>query len=581
MITLRHVRKEFGSQTLFKDISLQINDGDRLALVGPNGAGKSTLFKMLLGQEEPDRGEVQIRNGAQVGYLPQERAKFSDGHVLDETLAYVKNPDGRVVARAKGILMGLGFKIEAFDKSVDSLSGGWAMRVAIARLLAQEPDLLLLDEPTNHLDLDSLLWFQEYLRSYHGAIFLISHDRSFVNAVCRGIVGIEDHDLKLHPGSFEHYVQMRQAERERLEASFARQQEEIERMQEFVDRNRARASTAGRAQSMIKRMEKIIRIELPPESKKVRISFPQPQRTSIRVMTLKNVQKSYGALKVYQGLDFELERGWKMAFVGHNGAGKSTLLKMLAGVVEIDSGERQLGLNVKVGYYSQHRTDMLQANRTALDEAYACARIGQTETFIRTVLGTFLFPGDSVFKKTDVLSGGEKSRLALVKLLLDPPNVLLMDEPTTHLDMASVEALVEALRNFEGTLCLISHDLYFINSLASHVVHVDQGRVRVYPGNYEYFQRRQEQSNIEAAGLLSEPKPLPSRAQQRDQVRRSEKIQTMLTRWRSRIAELAKEYENPTAHSDFARLKAIGDEIRMLQEKIRQQESHLQGETDI
>lgn len=497
MITIRSMSKEFGNQILFENASLQINDGDRYALAGVNGSGKSTLFKMLLGAVEPDKGEIHLRRGVTVGYLPQEEAILAAKTVLGEVLTHHPNADNRLQAKAKAILMGLGFKVADFDKSVSALSGGWAMRAAIARLLLDEPDLLLLDEPTNHLDLDSLLWFQKYLEVYSGAIFLISHDRSFINKICQAIVSVQNHALKIYHGDYEFFVNAQAAEREKLEALYRQQQTQIAQMQEFIDRNRARASTASRAQSMIKRLEKLERVELPQESKKVRIRFPQPQRAGVRVLALKNLCKSYDTLKVYKDLNFHIERGWKMAFVGHNGAGKSTLLKLLAGVIPFDSGQRHVGVNVKVGYYSQHRADMLDSNKTVLEEAYQNTQIGQTEQMVRTALGTFLFPGNTVFKKVGVLSGGEKSRLALVKLLLNPPNVVLMDEPTTHLDMASVEALIGALKEFEGTLCFISHDLYFINSLANHIVHVNQGQVSIYPGNYEYFERRQNQKLLE------------------------------------------------------------------------------------
>ncbi len=581
MITIRKMHKEFGNQVLFQDASLQINDGDRYALVGPNGAGKSTLFKMLLGETQPDDGEIQLRGGVVVGYLPQEIASLKTETVLVEALSQCPSPDGRAQAKAKAILMGLGFKITDFEKSVSALSGGWAMRVAIARLLVQEPDLLLLDEPTNHLDLDSLFWFQDYLKNYPGAIFLISHDRSFINAICQAIVSVQDRSLKIYYGDYESFVSTRNAEREKLASAYHQQQVQIDQMQEFIDRNRARASTASRAQSMIKRLEKMERIELTAETKKVKIRFPQPQRAGVRILTLKNLSKSYGFVKVYEGLNFQIERGWKMAFVGHNGAGKSTLLKLLAGVIPHDSGERQLGINAKVGYYSQHRATMLDLNKTVLQEASEHTQIGQTEQMVRTVLGTFLFPGDMVFKKVGVLSGGEKSRLALVKLLLDPPNVLLMDEPTTHLDMNSVEALIVALHEFEGTLCFISHDLYFINSLANHVVHVDGGNLTVYPGNYEYFQRRQSQKLAETREL--HPEKLPTfttpaikgdsrqeRFQERERLRRLERLTAEVASFQERIEVLARKLEDPSIHENYLQAKTIGEEIQTLQVQLQE-----------
>jgi len=589
LITLRNVHKSFGRQTLFDGADLQINNGDRFVLVGPNGAGKSTLFKMLLGRESADSGEMSTRRGAVVGYLPQENPPISDATVLEESLKERLDPDGRTVAKAKAILMGLGFKVADFGKKMNALSGGWAMRAALAGLLAQEPDLLLLDEPTNHLDIDSLFWLQQYLRSYPGAVFLISHDRAFINAVCRAIVSVQDGKLKVYRGDYEFFLRERQAERERLEMAWRRQQEEIAKMQEFIDRNRARASTANRAQSMIKRLDKLERIVLPAEAKSVKIRFPQPARTGVRVLSLRDVYKSYGETKVYQGLDFELERGWKMAFVGHNGAGKSTLLKVLAGVIPFDSGERVVGNDVKVGYFSQHRQGQLDPEKTVLQEASSVGRLNP-DLLTRTILGTFLFPGDSVHKKTEVLSGGEKSRLSLAKLLLDPPNVLLMDEPTTHLDMASVDALVEALRDFEGAICCISHDLYFLNALADHVVHIDQGRITVYPGNYEYFKRRQSQwreenpqaePKEENAGNSESGRPgksteaAPSPEDRRRQEKRAAKIKAELEALHAALESLASRLADPELYADYEKVRSIGEEMESVQKQIQEKEARI------
>jgi ATP-binding cassette subfamily F protein 3 len=585
MITLRNVHKSFGQQAILEGASLQINTGDCFALVGPNGAGKSTLFKMLLGEVEPDSGEVQLRRGAVVGYLPQENPPVSERTVLEEALSEHEDPDGRLTAKAKAILMGLGFKVPEFDKKVNALSGGWAMRVAMAKLLVQEPDLLLLDEPTNHLDIDSLFWFQKYLQSYSGAIFLISHERAFINAVCKVIVSVQDRTLKPYHGDYEHYLRERAAEKERVVQAWKQQQIEIEDMKDFIARNRVRHSTAARAQSMIKRLEKLERIELPAESKTVKIRFPQPQRVGVRVLALKNVYKSYGETKVYQGLDFELERGQKMAFVGHNGAGKSTLLKVLAGVIPIDSGERVIGNDVKVGYFSQHREGQLDMSKTVLQEAVSNDRLNP-DLMVRTVLGTFLFPGDTVHKKVSVLSGGEKSRLALVKLLLDPPNVLLMDEPTTHLDMASVDALIEALKEFEGTICCISHDIYFLNALADHVVHIDAGKITLYPGNYDYFKHRQAQwheENPQAPPVpavsekperslvpdLSDPKVIKQRARQ------AEKLQAELAKLHASLEELAAKLSDPELYKDYAQVQKVGDDMESVQARIQDKEQEL------
>ena len=587
MITLRNVHKAFGHQVLFDDASLQINERDRFILVGPNGAGKSTLFKMLLGKEQPDSGELTIRRGVVAGYLPQENAPVGDGTILQETLSELDDPDGRVTAQAKAILMGLGFKVADFDRPITTLSGGWAMRVAIARLLILEPDLLLLDEPTNHLDIDSLFWFQSYLQAYPGAVFLISHDRAFINAVGRAIVSVQDRRLKTYHGDYDYFLREREAERERLVSSWKRQQEEIEQMQDFISRNRSRASTANRAQSMIKRLEKLERIEIPPESKTIAIHFPQPRRTGVRVLTLTNVSKSYGDVKVYEGLDFEIERGWKCAFVGHNGAGKSTLLKVLGGVIPFDSGERTMAQDVTVGYFSQHREGQFDPDKTVLQEAMANNRMNP-DLMVRSVLGSFLFSGDSVHKKTAVLSGGEKSRLALVKLLLAPPNVLLLDEPTTHLDMASVDALIEALKEYEGTVCCISHEVYFLNALVDHVVHVDRGKITWYPGNYDYFTRRR--ADWLAENPLAVPVPVvkkkappargrggaqsPARAE-RHTARQSEKLEARLVELASRLEGLAHKLSDPAIYADYKQVRDIGEEMEQVQAEMQSVEAEM------
>ncbi|MFC1522749.1 ABC-F family ATP-binding cassette domain-containing protein [Elusimicrobiota bacterium] len=599
MITLNSINKSFGSQTLLANTSLQINIDDRYALVGPNGSGKTTLFKMLLGKEEVDSGNIFIKRGAKVGYLPQENAPITDETVLNTALSDHEAPDGSTIAQAKTILMGLGFKISDFDRPVSNLSGGWAMRVAIAKLLTQEPDLLLLDEPTNHLDLESLLWFQQYLQDYAGAIFVISHDRQFINTVCEVIVSVQEHDLKMYYGNYENYVATRESEREKLEQAYYQQQQEIVKMKEFIDRNRARLSTATRAQNMIKRLDKLELLELPSESRTAKISFPQPRRTGNKVLDLKNIYKSYGDIKVYEGLDFKLERGKRMVFVGHNGAGKSTLLKMLAGVEPIDSGGREVGSNVNVGYYSQHRSGQLDPDKTVFEIAMSNER-AHSEMMIKTVLGTFLFPGDAVYKKVSVLSGGELSRLALVHFLLDPPNVLLMDEPTTHLDMHSVEMMVKALKKYEGTLCFISHDLYLINSLANQVIHVDNGKVTIYPGSYSYFERRQEQIRVETQGSKksaraprigkhgSVPKQAQDqanadkkeerrrRAEERGKVRAFEQLKKDVDIASKRLEELATQLSDPALYSDYAKVQAIGDEMEAMQAEIAAKESELQ-----
>ena len=367
------------------------------------------------------------------------------------------------------------------------MSGGWVMRAHLARLLVQEPDLLMLDEPTNHLDLEALLWFQEYLENYPGAIVVISHDREFLNQLVGSVVEIRQSRLIRYRGNYDEYLLQREAQEEQLLAAYKNQQREIARLQTFADRFRAKATKAAQAQSKLKQIERMEKIEAPAnDDAEIDFAFPQPKRSGLKVITLKNIHHAYGSQVVYRGIDFQAERGERTVLVGPNGAGKSTLLKILAGVLQFQSGTRQLGHNVREGYYSQYRVEMLQAERTVLEEALDTPQ-AVTEQFVRTLLGCFLFRGDDVFKRVSVLSGGEKSRLALVKLLLNPPNLLLMDEPTTHLDIPSIDALIVALQQFEGTLIFISHDVYFIRALANHVLHVNAGRLTHYCGDYQYY----------------------------------------------------------------------------------------------
>ena len=505
MLTFSGVSKTFGGRTLFEEATLSITHGNRVGLVGPNGAGKSTLFKIILGEETPDDGQVTLIRGTTLGFLPQESTPVGDETVLEIATMHGEG-DGAAEAKAKRMLADLSFRESDYHRPAREMSGGWVMRAHLARLLVQEPDLLMLDEPTNHLDLEALIWFQGYLKSYPGAILMISHDREFLNQLTTHTVEIRHSRLFRYTGNYDSFLEQRAANEAQLVATAKNAQRKIDQLQEFVDRFGAKSSKATQAQSKLKQIERI-REEMvaPPESDgpTVGFRFPQPQRSGQRVIKLEGIHHAYGANKVYEGVDFECERGQRIVLVGPNGAGKSTLLKLLAGVLEPQAGVRTLGHNVKSGYFSQYRVEMLQANRSVLQEALDTpARV--TEQQVRTLLGSFLFRGDDVFKKVSVLSGGEKSRLALVRLLLDPPNLLLMDEPTTHLDMASIDALVEALKQFEGTLIFISHDVYFIRALANHVIHVRAGQLKPYPGGYQYYLDKTAVG--ERAGLTAGPK---------------------------------------------------------------------------
>src|SRR5437868_7834396 len=506
MLTISQVTKAFAGRVLFRSASLQVNRGDRIGLVGPNGAGKSTLFALILGEASPDEGKISLEKSATVGFLPQEHAPAGDETVLELACAispalvkaqrilrstpedsaehhdalhsFDEHGGWQLEPKAKRILAGLAFREADFNRPARRLSGGWVMRAHLARLLVQEPELLLLDEPTNHLDLESLVWFQEYLKNYPGAILMISHDREFLNQLVGSIIEIAHRRLNRYRGNWDSYVEQKAAREEQQLSAYKNQQKEIASLQLFADRFRAKASKASQAQSKLKQIDRMEKIEAPvAREKTVHFRFPQPPRSGHRVISLKEVDHAYGDLVVYQSLNFQAERGQRTVLVGPNGAGKSTLLKLLAGVLPVQNGVRELGHNVRTGYFSQNRIDVLNASHTVLDSARDM-RNPVSEQTARTVLGSFLFRGDDVFKTVAVLSGGEKSRLALVRLLLDPPNLLLMDEPTTHLDIGSIDALIGALKQYHGTLIFISHDVHFIRAIATSVLHVTASLAR-------------------------------------------------------------------------------------------------------
>lgn len=488
MLTLSQVTKSFGGRVLFEDASLQVNAGDRIGLIGPNGAGKSTLFSLLLRHDEPDEGVVTLQRGTRVGFLPQETAAVSDETVME--LAAGPEADGRAEAMAKRILSGLAFREGDFHRPLRELSGGWSMRAHLARLLVEEPDLLLLDEPTNHLDLETLGWFQNHLTGYPGAILTISHDREFLNLICRGIVEIRHRKLIRYHGNYDDCLEQKKAREEQHLAAYRNQQREIAHLEDFINRFRAKASKAAQAQDRIKQLARMERLEAPESDEPtVNFRFPQPPRGGQRVITLEGVHQAYGEKVIYENLNLEVEKGQRTVLVGPNGAGKSTLLKILGGQLELSAGTRTPGHNCSIGYFAQHRTEGLNTKRSILDEVQSISR-PVPEQAARTVLGAFLFRGDDVFKPIGVLSGGEKSRVALVKLLLDPPNFLLLDEPTTHLDMPSIDALIRALQPYEGTIFFVSHDVHFIRAIATSVIHVQAGKLTPYAGNYDYFREK-------------------------------------------------------------------------------------------
>jgi ATP-binding cassette subfamily F protein 3 len=539
MITLHYIQKQFGSKILFKDCSLQIGVRDRLGLVGPNGSGKTTLFRMILGEESMDGGEIQTAKGVKIGYLPQEiislRGNTVLGEVLkganevislqekmallEEELSELKDPlEHERIAReygklqewyntlggygleaeAKRIGMGLGFRESDFTRATDELSGGWMMRVSLAKILLQAPDLLLLDEPTNYLDLDSLIWLEDFLADYPGAMVIVSHDRVFLNHLVQRIAEIETQTIHLYYGNYDHYLVEKENRKEIAEATVKTQQRKIEQTERFIERFRYKNTKARQVQSRIKMLEKMERVELPTERKKLKFQFPVPKRSGQTVVEIKNLHKSYGSFQVYGGTHLTLYRGDRVALVGPNGAGKSTLLKILAGVLDFEKGELILGKDVTRAYFAQHQFDLLNPQHTVFEELSSVAT-DETQTQLRTLLGTFLFSGDEIEKKVSILSGGEKSRLVLAKMLLKPANFLLLDEPTSHLDIPSRNVLEMALKQFQGTLCLITHDRHLINRIINKVIEIHQGVLHTFPGNYDYYLFKKEQKWIEEA----------------------------------------------------------------------------------
>ena len=596
MLTVAGLSKSFGGRELFDDVSLNVMAGDRIAIVGPNGAGKSTLFKIILGQEEPDAGSVTFIRGTRTGYLPQESEPAGNETVLEIAVPHEHEHDGQFVAKAKQILANLGFKQADYDRPAREMSGGWIMRAHLARLLAEEPDLLLLDEPTNHLDLETLIWFQDYLKYYPGAILLISHDREFLNNLCTHIAELRASRIMRYTGNYDDYVEQRAAAEATMIATAKSQQREIDRMQLFVDRFRAKNTKAAQAQSKMKQIERLKEemVETPdgPDAA-MGFRFPQPQRSGQRVITLEKIKFGYGEKLIYDGIDFEVERDQRIVLVGPNGAGKSTLLKLLAEVLKPQAGMHKLGHNAKYGYFAQHRAAMLNPAHTVFQEALDTPqRI--TEQAVRTVLGSFLFRGDDIYKPVKVLSGGEKSRLALVKLLLDPPNLLLMDEPTTHLDLASVDALIVALKQYQGTLVFISHDVHFIRALSTHVVRVEAGQLRHFGGGYQYYLDKTAQSAraaLTSSGRDALPRiqadrqvsPTESRKEQKRMEaeqrqassRKKQEIQKRITALEKEIAdlevregELAVELEKPETYALGGKATQINRELLEVSDRL-------------
>jgi len=528
MINIIKLSKNYGPKVLFEDISLNINQGEKIGLIGPNGTGKSTLFSLILQEIEPSKGEVRVNKGTHIGYLPQEASFKSEHTVLaeltegDERITRLKKEMEALESRneagskhygevlheleilgffelehkAKKILSGLGFKERDYNRPINQMSGGWQMRALLGKLLTYHYDLLLLDEPTNYLDLNAALWLKDHLVGFQGTFIMISHDKAFLTDVTNYTLILENGSIAKVHGNYEHYEEIKAQKRTHLEKQFKEQDKKIKQLERFVERFHAQPNKAASVRAKRRVLEKMegekIIVPLDPRESIGNFSFPQTRKSGHRVITLQGVSKSYGDIRVYEGLDFEITQGEKAVLAGENGAGKSTLLKILAGIVPLDSGSRIVGHNVDIGYFSQTRTDVLNVENTVLDEAYSAVPGYMGEETVRTILGAFLFTGDDAAKKVKVLSGGEKSRLILAKLLIDPPNCLLLDEPTTHLDVDAVDALVRALKNYEGTIVFISHDIYFTRSVANNVFEVKSGRIRKFPGSFDYYLEKRD-----------------------------------------------------------------------------------------
>ena len=536
MIHFTNISKQYGSHVLYKNASFQVRPGDKIGLVGPNGAGKSTLFRLIVGEEAIDSGEINIADKLVIGYFSQDVGEMKNRTALEEVKAgagkvsdlaqklelYEKQLEDSAIhpisddemasllekygetqlefeqrggydldSRAKAILTGLGIGPDDYDRPVESFSGGWKMRIALARILTLNPEVLLMDEPTNHLDMESILWLEEWLVQYSGSLVMTSHDREFMNRIVSRIVEVAHKSITTYSGNYEFYLREKEIRKEQLLAAHQKQQDMLAKEEEFIARFAARASHAAQVQSRVKKLEKIERIEIPAEEKTIRFEFPTPPRSGNDVVKLDHLGKTWiqqnGQIKkVFENVNGMVKRLDKIAVVGVNGAGKSTLLKTICGQTDPTVGHVTVGANVKIGYFSQYSLDVLHAEKTIFDEVHdriPDATIG----YVRNLLGAFAFSGDDVYKKISVLSGGEKNRVVLATLLATPMNLLILDEPTNHLDIRSREVLLKAIQEYDGTVLLVSHDRHFLKSIANRVFEVNHGELKIYEGNYDYY----------------------------------------------------------------------------------------------
>ena len=530
MIAFSNISKQYGRQLLFVEASFQLNPGDKVGLVGPNGSGKTTLFRMIVGEESPEEGEVTVPKKLTVGYFRQDVEEMSGRTVLDEAIAgsgrlgdlhhelealqdAMSDPAraddlDRILERfgevqeeydhlggyslesqAREVLHGLGFDDSRIDGDVGALSGGWKMRVAMARVLLGRPDVLLMDEPTNHLDIESIIWLEGFLKSLPGALFMTSHDREFMNRIVTRIAEIDDGEIITYAGNYEFYERERAIRDANREAAYARQQAMLAKEQRFIDRFAAHAAKAAQVQSRVKALDKIEKLELPKKRKLVEFDFRQPPRSGDKTVILEDLHKAYGSHVVYDGLSMTIQRGERWAVMGANGAGKTTLLRMIAGALEPDSGQVRIGASVQMGYFAQQALQLLDPDRTVWEQMQNDFP-GESIGSLRSLLGAFQFSGDEVEKKIRSLSGGERSRLVLARMLMYPPNLLVLDEPTNHLDLATKDMLIKALKDFEGTMIFVSHDRSFLRGLSTRVLELSGKEPLLFPGSYvEYVAR--------------------------------------------------------------------------------------------
>jgi ATP-binding cassette subfamily F protein 3 len=598
MIQLSGAGKRYGHKLLFEDADWMITPQDRVGLVGANGSGKSTLLKILAGLESLDYGSISVAKGIEFGYLPQDGLSLSGRTVFAEcmevfaglralehemeTLTHrmaeletssaeyaqvadrfhriehqFQTKDGYAIESKVGtVLAGLGFRKEDWTRRTEEFSGGWQMRIALAKLLLQQPNLLLLDEPTNHLDLEARNWLEGYLGDYPYAFVLISHDRYFLDVTVNKIVEIWNKRIHFYSGDYEKYIEQKTQRREQLESAYRTQRERIEQLEMFINRFRYQATKAKQVQSRIKELEKMERIELPQEEKTIHFSFPQPKASGRIVAEFSSVSKSYGEKEVFRGVSFLIERGDRVALVGVNGAGKSTLIKLLAQREPLSSGEYRAGHNVQADYFAQDQYKELDAAARIIDDL---GRLSprSTETELRNLLGCFLFSADEVFKRIGVLSGGERNRYALLRMLLHPANFLLLDEPTNHLDLRAKDVLLEALSKYTGTVVFVSHDRYFIDRLATRIFEVGDGKVEIYPGNYEdYLWRKQ-----------GGPEELAAQARNGDQRHAAEQLRP--------VAATAVTATAPQKRLNPIKLQQMKDRCQDLEEQIAQLEADI------